>query len=507
VAQGPATPRRFTQTWDPAASRLARVGIAAPRDVFLSDVWVGLVLLAALAIRLVWLPHPLSIDEARTMIAIRDFVTHHSVTFYWSIHAPGYLLAVLPAAFATGASPTAVEFMGVIFSLAGIYLTWLLARELFDRDTALFAALAMAFMPLNGVYAGWIKQDALMTLFTLATVYLFVRGRWLWAAVTLALAIFTKEYALLLIPAMAAFTAATFQWGRTWRWLVTSAVAVGLSAWYFLLFGKTGGQFLEGFFGIGVEARSWGHPWWWYLARAPEDMGWVVTALVVTGLGYALWRLKHDDLGYVLLIAWAGVIWLVHSVGAVKGQWYLYQTTPPLAMLAGASAAWLVRLVRDPMRRKAACALLAAGIIVPALFVTHYRYTWDRSYGKGYVTAMRFGEILRRELSPGRVLFSTNTDPIVQYYSGLPLTSFSVALTTYRLDILKAVFKKSSFEGEGKDFLMLVRTQKWHWMVFQGFKDYPVEYGIARRAGGRVYVRGGWALVDLSPLYKSGTAQ
>lgn len=500
--------RFFTgqEGWAPERAKAAREGIAQPLDLFRAErLWLALILFLALVVRLRFVDHFLAWDEAKLMLSLRELVRYGNVDIYFRIHGPGYMLFAVPVAYLTGVSQMAVGLFSVLASLGCVWLTWLVSRDLFDRDTAAFAALALAAMPLNVIFSTWVKQDSLMTLFVLAAVYLFaVKGRWLLACLPLAAAILTKEYALLVVPSLLAWTLATFQWRLAGRWLVTSALGAAGGLWYFVLFAVTGGQFLEGFFGAGMEAQVFGRPWYQYFVSAPIDLGPIVTGLVLVGSAYGLWRWLKDDFGYVLPLAWASMVYLVHSIGAVKGQWYVYQATPALAMLAGVAVAYLLRLVASAGRRRVAAALIALGIVLPAARLDYLGYLAGRSTGSSYVNARQVGRWIGRHAKPGdRVAMADRMrDPVVTYYSGLREDDVIVVPSVIKAGILRFVGEEIPYPGEEEDFIRFVREQRVTWVTFSPIDAFPAEKAVSERLGGPAFEYGDWAVVDVSPLWR-----
>lgn len=502
VAESPS--RVFARRWDPASARLARRGVAAATDLLRPAwLWVALAVALAIAIRLLYVSHPLAWDEARVMLSLRELVERGRFNEYWFIHGPLFMIAAAPVAFLTKATPVPISALSLVFSLGVVVLTYLLAREIFDSDTGVLAAFAVAAMPVNAVFSTWVKQDSLMTLLILWSLLLFVRGRWLWAAAPMSLAILSKEYAALLLPAMFFWAVLTFQWDKTWRWLVTGTVAVATSAWYVLLFGNSNSKFVEGFFGIGPEAMGFGRPWFHYFRVAPADLGWGVTVLAVVGIAYTLWRWRRDDFGPMIVLSWAGFLYLVHSVSTVKGQWYLYYATPAVAMLAAAGGVLLVRLAtgRRGLSMAIAVAVIAA-IALPRIGADYRDYTWGESYFPFYDGGREVGLLLRGIATPDdRVAFSTIEDVVAKYYSGLPQGNFATIPTTALADVLRMAGVEIPYRGEERRFRYWLTRYRPRWVLITEIDGYPAEYEVVRTDGRIVWRRDKWVLADVSALW------
>jgi hypothetical protein len=510
TSAGQAGFRRFARKWDPRTAREARRGLAAPARFFKNPaLWVGLAVLLALAVRLIHAEHILAWDEGRVMVALRELVLRGRVTNYWGSHGPGYLLAVLPIAYATRASAVAVAVTSIAFSAALIVATYALARELFDEDTGVIAAFALAGAPMNVVFSTWVKQDSLMTLLIVLALYLFVRGRWVWAAIPMAAAVFTKEYAVLVMVAIFFWALFTFQWDRLWRWIATSLLASAMSLWYFFLFGETGGLFEQGFFGFGSEAHDFGRPWYHYLKVAPKDLGWVFVILLLVGLGYALWRWRDDDYGYLLPVAWAGLLYLTHSIAVVKGQWYLYYATPAVAMLAGVGGSLAIKVTGQVRWRRAAVAgLIVVGLLLPAVRLDYGGYMEFESHGPAYRIAHEVGLYLRRVATPDeRIGFSSLMDPIAVFYSRIPEDRFDAIPTASKADALRTMGVELPYAGQARDFVAFAKAREWSWVMLPAMTRYDTEFETAKKAGGRAVVFGdggeSWAVVETKQLWRA----
>lgn len=502
---------RFRRRWDPGVAKEARTGMAAPTRFFKKPaLWVALAVLLALAVRIPHSWHPLAWDEAKLMLSLRELVVFGGFDVYWRIHGPGYLLAVLPVAYLTRVSPSAISMTSTLFSLGLVVATYRLARELFDDDAAVISAFAMAFMPLNVVFSTWMKQDSLMTLLLVISALLFVRGRWVLASLPLAAALFVKEYALLFMGAVFFWTLFSFQWDRLWRWCVTCVAAGAMSLWYFALIGMTSGQFVFGFVGVGKEAEDFGRPWYQYLVKAPHDYGWIVVVLVLIGMVYAAWRWGKDDYGYVLPLAWSAVILIIHSVSVVKGQWYPYYATPGLAMLAGIGGSFVIKLAGQEMwRRGTVAAAMIVGMALPAVTLDYRRFTKGESYFEDYGIGRSAGIYLKQVLRPGdRVGFGSILDPLTAWYSGASASSFEGIPSAAKADILRSMQGTTvPYEGQTRDFLKSAESRHYAWIVLPGYDPrYKTEFDAGRSGGGRVRLFGPtgrrWAVVETRHLWQ-----
>ncbi|MBI5305058.1 MAG: glycosyltransferase family 39 protein [Chloroflexi bacterium] len=138
---------------------------------------LGFILLLAFLVRIARLDfQPLWWDEGYSLFfATRDFVTMLERTAI-DIHPPLYYAFLQGWIALAGKSDIAVRLMSVAIGVAAIPLLYALARELFDDDlVANGAALILALSPLHVYYSQEVRMYGMVTLFGLASMYLFVR--------------------------------------------------------------------------------------------------------------------------------------------------------------------------------------------------------------------------------------------------------------------------------------------------------------------------------------------
>jgi len=83
-----------------------------------------------------------------------------------------------------------------------IFLTYLLGKELYDKETGLYAALLVATVPMVAVFSILFYTDVPGAVFSVLCVLLLVKKKYFWAGVALGLMYLSKRNALLFVPAI-----------------------------------------------------------------------------------------------------------------------------------------------------------------------------------------------------------------------------------------------------------------------------------------------------------------
>jgi hypothetical protein len=238
-----------------------------------------------------------------------------------------------------GVSPLGGRLLAVAFGMGTVWLTYAIGARLYGRRVGVLASLLIGVMPYAVIVDRQILLDGPMAFFAASALYCLVRfvqaeqAPWLYtAAVSLGLAILTKETAVLLLGGVYAFFALT---RKTRLRLQHMFIAAGLLVVTVLPYplslkiagtSSTGGAFLTW-----QLLRRANHPWHFYVTTVPPALGVAVVGVVVVGLLLTRRALTWSE---HLLVSWVAVPCLFFTVWAVKGFQYLLPVAVPVAVLA-----------------------------------------------------------------------------------------------------------------------------------------------------------------------------
>jgi 4-amino-4-deoxy-L-arabinose transferase-like glycosyltransferase len=385
-----------------------------------------LILLLGVGLRAFNVGHVLSWDEAWNVQTVLDGAKHMTgdVWFYnFYRHPPLYTGFGIALATIFGLDKTGIalslEVISLLCALATMLLLFLCGRDWFDERVGLVAAFLYAVFPGARAFDVFIKPDSMTLLLGLLFLFFFFREKYLLAGVFLGLAFLAKETAVFIVIPAAVYV--LVQWKRRQViWLTLDGViAVAMSAWWYLAYSVSKGDFLNFFIGRGTEAVDWKAPWHRYIGRLPADIGWVGVALLALAVVMFVWRPGEDRRRgkALLLVLWAGITYLFLTVSFGKPPWMIYTALPALALLG----AWgLVRALRVLEFNKAAVAvagavlLLALALSVPVGFGGFMRKA-DPSFA-GWINDKKVADYVNSR-GGRRVMLSFNDlSPNLLYY-------------------------------------------------------------------------------------------
>ncbi len=271
----------------------------------------------------------------------------------------------------------------VIFALGTIYLTYLLARDLFDRRTALVATTLLAFNPVHITWSQIIRSDMMACFFMLLCLRAAVRiahsdrwGDYVLAAMWLGAAMATKwPYAVAGLSVVAAAMPHMMRPGTRARTVLrvrlfgalTLVFLLAISP-YLLLDYSTALKNVLGEAQPHHLGATGGTPWanaWWYLTVP------IRTGLGTLGLAMTVWGLtiiaRRRDAGTVLLPTTLAFIIILCLQHIVWERWVL-AIMPMLSIAAAVGLTALWRLLAGRARPKFAfvvTSLVLAAMIVP----------------------------------------------------------------------------------------------------------------------------------------------
>lgn len=137
---------------------------------------IFLILLVGLFLRLINLNQSLWLDEAINVNVARsiDFLSLITKYSFSDFHPPLYHLILKSWISAFGASEIAVRIPSVIFGLGTVLMTYLIAKNLFEKKTALIASTLIATAPLHIYYSQEARMYMLAAFLSSLSVYFFI---------------------------------------------------------------------------------------------------------------------------------------------------------------------------------------------------------------------------------------------------------------------------------------------------------------------------------------------
>lgn len=332
-------------------------------------------------------------EISREMVVTGDWVTPR-ISGSPFVDKPPLLFWATAVAFKLGGiHPVTARIPVVASALACLMLTWWLARRLYDRGTAWFAALILSTSPLFFALGQHLVLDMpLAACVTLALVAVWSgmeapsRG-WIVAAwVALGLGVLAKGPVAAILVGGPVAVHLILQRDRSLVRTVLDPfgmVLAGLVAvpWFVAVEVENPG-FLEIFIFRHHLQRfvdPWHHqqPWWHYLAALPLAMfPWSILAFLGTFFGKLLVAPSRWSPRIRFLVIWAGWTVLFFSLSNSKIVTYILPALPPLAILSARVVTKAVPAARSALGGTGlvlAASGFAVGLVVVAEFPSLYQ--------------------------------------------------------------------------------------------------------------------------------------
>ena len=235
---------------------------------------IYLILILALALRLVSLNQSLWLDEATSVIVARDMSFGQILTQFspGDFHPPLYYLLLKAWVDMFGSSEVAVRSLSILAGVATVFVVYFIGKNVANRKVGLLGAALLATSGLHIYYSQEVRMYSLAAFFIALSVYFFARiskkarlgvtsarqgrvGEWVGFATSLALAGLTHYLTLLILPVFwlsGFFAAKKPSWWKNFFKSHIILVIAGILWWP---------TFLKQFGGsLGIEA---GVPAWW----------------------------------------------------------------------------------------------------------------------------------------------------------------------------------------------------------------------------------------------------
>ncbi|HVF46332.1 MAG TPA: glycosyltransferase family 39 protein [Pyrinomonadaceae bacterium] len=201
---------------------------------------LGLLFFLSLTIRSLWLKFGawMQYDSAEYLLLARNLVTHGAFSLAdnaetLTAHRPPLFPAMIAVLWRGDEAPvTAVLIANVALGSVTVCLTYLIARDRFDRRIALVAAAMLAFGPMTCLFTVTVLTETLFTFLVALAIFLWGRGLFAGAGTAFGLSALTRPSIfpyLAALPLLAIFPS----FRRFWRGylIILAAVLVVASGW------------------------------------------------------------------------------------------------------------------------------------------------------------------------------------------------------------------------------------------------------------------------------------
>lgn len=357
--------------------------------------WIFLLWTILISVSLIFRPL-FPIDETRyaavawEMWISHDYLVPHLNGETYS-HKPPLLFWLMTASWwLFGVNDWSLRLIAPMFSLATLYLSALIARNLWpDRkqveDLAPLVLLSLFFW---NIYSTLTMFDMMLAFFVVLGIYSLQRlayagltfRRWLLLGVAIGGGVFSKGPVILLHLLPVALLApwwmdkqkANFRWQQWYSglglailigaaialsWAIPAGIAGGQEYRNAIFLGQTSGRLVE----------SFAHrlPWWWYLETLPLLLlPWVLFGPLWAGLR----KVSSQDAGIRFCLAWGLPVFIAFSLVSGKRLHYLMPLVPGLALLLARTIDEIQDLHRSKRAHVIIVAVLAILGVVLALF-------------------------------------------------------------------------------------------------------------------------------------------
>ena len=210
---------------------------------------IWLILLFAFVLRLISLNQSLWLDEATTALVSKMPIVDIFTKFLPAdFHPPFYYLLMKGWVSIFGSSEISLRIPSIIFGVATIYFTYLIAKKLFNEKIANITSILSATSGLFVYYSQEARMYALAALLVSILFYLFIEKKWVVFSLVLPLLAMTDYVALLILPVFLIFA------GKDLKKLLLSLIPMSL------VFALWSPVFLKQISaGTGVVGTNWGN--------------------------------------------------------------------------------------------------------------------------------------------------------------------------------------------------------------------------------------------------------
>lgn len=140
-------------------------------------------------------------DEA-VYIGMGKYIYSLGTSGLWEMIRPYGLPIIIGALWSVGLDPVYFsQVFAIIFSCATIFMTYLIAKELFDKRTAILSAFLLLITPVFFLYSIYALTEIPSTFFVLLALYYYLKGKYFYSGISTGIALlFRFPQGLVLVP-------------------------------------------------------------------------------------------------------------------------------------------------------------------------------------------------------------------------------------------------------------------------------------------------------------------
>jgi 4-amino-4-deoxy-L-arabinose transferase-like glycosyltransferase len=260
---------------------------------------------------------------------------------------PLLLQSLVSMAFALfGIHDTVARMVPVIFGTLTVFVTYLVAKELFDRQVGLISCLVLALLPFHIVFSRQVLLDVPLSFFVILFLYFIAKYKRTgdviysyWAGVSCGLCFISKEVGIIMLPIFVAYTLITRSLKLNSLFVFLSGFVFGILP--FILLVLTRYDFVNAFYYYATFQLS-REPTIFSLRYSSilinEAFGYVLSILCIISF-LLIWRESRNSKSreyrdqIILLALTLGTLFLFYQLLPSKGDRFMITLIPPAVIL------------------------------------------------------------------------------------------------------------------------------------------------------------------------------
>jgi len=333
----------------------------------------GGILLLLLLFTAIWAaqlfgPYETRWDEA-VYIEMGKYIFSFGHAGLWEDARPLVSPVMLGFLWKLGANPIlSVGILLLFFSLGTIYVTYLIARDVFDERVAMLSSLFLAFMPTFLFFSKHAMTTIPSTFFALLSVYFFIKNKLFLSGLFMGMSFMTRFFQLLLVvPIYMILILHDRNLGSVLRKIAVNAAGFLVFVIPYLVFnlikyGNALHPFILQLYLTQYTGWMFLQPFYYYLISLPKQN--VFLAFFIFGLLFVFMKKKFNSHAFLLAIVSLAFL-LAFSIAPHKEMRIALMFLPYVSILASFG---IVRLFQKIRHRKVVYLLIIAVFAVQAIF-------------------------------------------------------------------------------------------------------------------------------------------